>query len=123
MLDDGHDLMVFRVRNKDPQKNHYAMTLSKNGTIVSRPGDTFSIEELKTWKSATTGTTYPAQWRILIPAHNVSLTVSPLVANQEMNLGGDSPLYWEGAVRIEGSSTGHGYAELTGYNKPIGGTL
>jgi predicted secreted hydrolase len=31
--------------------------------------------------------------------------------------------YWEGAVKIEGTQSGYGYIELTGYNESIQGRL
>jgi predicted secreted hydrolase len=45
------------------------------------------------------------------------LTITPLLADQEMNL---SYSYWEGAVNVAGSMggspvSGSGYVELTGY--------
>ena len=49
-----------------------------------------------------------------------SLTLTPLLADQELH-GGGGVDYWEGAVRISGDTAGYGYAELTGYAQAMTG--
>ena len=58
-----------------------------------------------------------------MPSADLELTVTPYLADQEMNV---SFAYWEGAVRAPGSAggrpvTGSGYVELTGYAGSLGG--
>jgi predicted secreted hydrolase len=55
---------------------------------------------------------YPTEWKISIPNHEIELTVSALNPNAKMPL---SVPYWEGPVTIQGSHSGSGYMELTGY--------
>jgi predicted secreted hydrolase len=60
---------------------------------------------------------------VRVPQADLTLTVVPLVADQELNV---SYAYWEGAVRIEGEHagapiTGEGYVELTGYASSMQG--
>ena len=52
-------------------------------------------------------------WKIKIPKQNLDLTVRARFSNQELAA---SPFsYWEGSVSVEGSRTGRGYLEMTGY--------
>jgi predicted secreted hydrolase len=53
-----------------------------------------------------------------VPDHNIDLTVTPLLSNQELRV---NFTYWEGAVRVEGSQNGYGYVELTGYKESLRG--
>ena len=80
------------------------------------PGD-FTLTETDEWTSPRTGITYPAGWQIDFADLDISLSVEPLVADQEMEV---SFVYWEGAVAYTGTMngepvTGRGYVELTGY--------
>ncbi len=52
-----------------------------------------------------------------VPGADLQLTLEPWIQDQEMKI---SLVYWEGAVKIKGTSnglevTGNGYVELTGY--------
>jgi predicted secreted hydrolase len=72
------------------------------------------IEVLDRWSSPRTRADYPARWRLTIPSENIALDITPYAPDQELNV---SYAYWEGAVRISGSATGHGYIEMTGYSR------
>ncbi len=55
-----------------------------------------------------------------MPSEGLELTVSPLLADQEID---HSVVYWEGAVQATGTAGGRpvggwGYVELTGYGAP-----
>jgi predicted secreted hydrolase len=73
------------------------------------------------WRSPHTGATYPAGWRVRIPALHVDLRVLPTVADQELVLTQPrSGSYWEGSGRVQGTYqgkhvTGMSYTELTGF--------
>ena len=63
------------------------------------------------------GGRYPAAWDIRIPSLDLSVSVAPVLANQELLT---TVRYWEGAVDLAGQRagaplTGRGYVELTGY--------
>ena len=70
------------------------------------------------------GANYPSQWILAIPAEGIELSLSPLMANQELVTTRSTRVtYWEGAVDVNGRWKGHdihgqGYVELTGYAKP-----
>lgn len=114
-LDDGRDLTAYLLRRKDGSLGAYSA-----GTLTYADGTTralqladLQIEVLDYWTSPRdAASVYPAQWRVRVPSEQIDLTVTPQVADQELAL---AVRYWEGSVRIKGSSTGYGYVELTGY--------
>jgi predicted secreted hydrolase len=121
-LDDGRELMLYRLRRRDG-----GIDPASQGTLVLADGgarglerDAVEVLALGHWTSPRGGTRYPAGWRLRIPALALELTVMPLVADQELDLG---VRYWEGAVRVEGTAAGRplggdGYVELVGYAAP-----
>ena len=118
-LDDGSDIMLFTIRKADGSIDPFSSGnfVAADGTVTRLTRDDFTLTSMATWRSPRSGATYPARWQIAIPALDVSLTVEPLLADQELNL---SFTYWEGAVSIDGRHagqpvTGSGYIELTGY--------
>ncbi len=126
-LENGMDLMFYQIRWKDGKVDPYS-----SGTIVFPDGTNkhltrkeFQIEVLDRWKSSKSGAVYPAKWKIKVPGDQIELTLSPTVKDQEL-ITKESTLvtYWEGSVKVEGkyqgtSSSGMGYAELTGYAGPF----
>lgn len=114
-LDDGRELMIFRLRRRDGSSARIDGTLV-DAAGASRPLRTAGVELIPvgTWTSAETGIAYPAAFRIELPAEDLTLSVTPLLEDQELRL---SFVYWEGAVAITGSATGRGYLEMTGYGE------
>lgn len=119
-LDDDREVMFFQVRRQDG-----SLEPVSTGVIVNRDGSTealspedFELTVLDTWTSPQSGATYAAEWQVVIPKANLDLHIEPLLSEQELNV---SYKYWEGAVRIEGSHTGYGYIEMTGYYQSIQG--
>ena len=118
-LDDGWDLMVFQLRRADGSVDRYS-----SGTLVDPDGKTFplsagdlSIRSEGSWRSPDGAAVYPDSWRIEIPKHDLTVSLNPLVADQEMRL---STRYWEGAAKAVGEHDGlavqgRGYVEMTGY--------
>ena len=76
---------------------------------------------MRAWRfGSPSGATYPAGWRFQIPAEGLDLTITPLLADQELRL---STTYWEGAVEAHGTVgeapvSARGFVELTGYADP-----
>ena len=112
-LDDGRDLMLYRLRRDDGTTDPFSAgsVVALDGTRTPLAVGDFTIEPRGTWR-APDGVTYPARWRLRVPGHGLDLEVAPLLADQELRL---AVRYWEGAVAVSGSVTGRGYAELTGY--------
>lgn len=113
-LDDGRDFMYYQLRNEDGSASRFSegTLVAPDGSTQSIPPEDVTVEILDTWTSPDGSHTYPVEWQLRIPSENLDLHVQSIIPNQELDV---SVRYWEGAVRVEGSTTGRGYVELTGY--------
>lgn len=124
-FDDNRELMLYRLRRRDGTADP-ASTLTWVDGAARTQRAPFTWEVLTRWTSPATGASYPARIRVTTtdPATQaeVSFTVEPLAAAQELpgTLGGVP--YWEGACRIldaSGRTVGQAYMELTGYARDL----
>ena len=123
-LSDGRDVMFYQIRLQDGGIDPHS-----RGTVIAADGSTFplawhdvQLKVLDYWESPRGGS-YPSGWRLNIPSAAIDLVVTPYIKNQELDL---SVRYWEGAVRLSGTShgqpiSGSGYVEMTGYATSSGG--
>jgi predicted secreted hydrolase len=118
-LDDGRDLMFFQIRRDDGTVDPVSggVLVEADGLTRRLSRDEVGLEVLGRWRSPRDGTSYPARWRLRVPAGQIDVEVVPLLADQELDV---SFRYWEGAVQVRGASggrpaAGSGYVELTGY--------
>jgi len=126
-LSDGRELMFFQIRREDG-----GFELASSGTLVEPDGSTtrlrlsdVDVGVTARWESPRSGAVYPARWVLAVPSKQIELVVEPWLADQELSA---SFTYWEGAVRLRGSSggmpvTGNGYVEMTGYASSMQGVL
>jgi predicted secreted hydrolase len=117
-LADGRDLMVYRLRRADGSADPYSSgtVVAVDGSVARLGCDDVEIEPVEWWTSPTSGGRYPVRWRLRVPAHGIDLEIRGLLPAAELD--GritTGVIYWEGPVVAEGSTTGEGYAELTGY--------
>jgi predicted secreted hydrolase len=124
-LNDGSELMVYALRHADGSVDPFS-----SGTYVAADGSVrhltqsdFKETVTAHWRSPRTGANYPAGWMLDVPSLDLHLSITPYLADQEMNV---SYVYWEGASHAQGTSNGHpvagdGYVELTGYAGSLGG--
>ncbi len=125
-LDDGRDLMCFVLRRADGTFDpaSAATLVAADGSVTTLASDAFTIERSGAWKSPASGATYPNRWRITSASQNLDIELSPRLAACELSTRGSTGVtYWEGPVQIRGSTTGSGYAELTGYAGSMAGRL
>ena len=128
-LDDGSDLTLSLVRDTDGSYPLVYGTLVASDGIATQLGpDAFSVEATGSWTSPTTGASYPSGWRVRIPSQALDLTLTPTLADQELDTRATTGVvYWEGSQRVTGTRdgapiAGEGYVELTGYGPSgIGG--
>ncbi|ULA64242.1 MAG: AttH component of AttEFGH ABC transport system [Nitrospira sp.] len=126
-LSDNRELMVYRLRLADGTSDP-----ASSGTLVEADGRTqhlsasdIELTPLTSWTSPASKATYPQQWRVTIPSLNLSLELTPLLADQELRTSRSTQVtYWEGAVDAIGTERdqpirGKGYIELTGYAERI----
>jgi predicted secreted hydrolase len=126
-LNDGSELMAYTLRRADGTIDGFSKGafIAADGTVTPLARADFEILPEGAWRSPHSGAAYPARWRITLPGQGLELTVTPQVADQELNV---SVIYWEGTVRVEGRRagapvSGYGYAELTGYAQSMEGEL
>ena len=127
-LSDGRELMLYQLRRRDGSVSPFSSgtLVEKNGRATHLKIGDFSIAPLATWKSAASGGTYPAHWRVRVPRAKISYEVATTVANQELRTQRAARItYWEGSARVlaRGAEIGRGYVELTGYDKAFSGTF
>jgi predicted secreted hydrolase len=126
-LDNGVDLMFYQIRHQDGKTDPYSSgtIIFPDGRYRHLPKKDFQIDLLDQWKSPESGANYPAGWGVKVPAHQIELTLTPTVKNQELITKESTQVtYWEGSVRVNGKYQGHSvkgmsYVELTGYAKPF----
>lgn len=117
-LSDGSELMYYQLRKRDGSADRFSKGLLHlaDGAAEVITREDVTLEVLDSWESPLGGR-YPTRWKLSLPAKNLSLEITPLIADQELNL---SVRYWEGAVDVRGKVgenpvNGSGYVELTGY--------
>ncbi len=120
-LNDGTELMLFELRLKNGTVDPYSA-----GTFVDKAGKAhhltardFELRPGEYWTSKKNGARYPVSWHLRVPSLHIDMTCIAAVANQELTTSGGRNSYWEGSVSYSGSHAGHGYLEMTGYNKPV----
>ncbi len=123
-LENGAALMFAQVRTNDGGivPDFEGTYLAPDGTQQPIDATDFTVTALDEWTSPDTAITYPSGWQVELPAFALTLTLTPLVLDQEMDV---SFVYWEGAVTVEGTLAGVGvqgvgYVELTGYGQASG---
>jgi len=127
-FDNGTKLMAFRMHatnqnEKDSEnsgENHMneiyttASYITENGDKETLSADDISISPIQREmiKRENRSHLVPVQWKIIIPSKNIDVSVSAFKKDQW----NDSVFpYYEGRVEIEGSHSGSGFMELTGY--------
>jgi predicted secreted hydrolase len=121
-LDDGRELVYAQLRAADGRSAALNMVIERDGATRTLAHADFTLDVLGEWRSPRSGGRYPAAWRLRIPSLALDLNITPYLADQELAL---TTVYWEGAVKIEGTNArqpiaGSGYVELTGYGERQG---
>ena len=121
-LDDHRELMLYVLRRKDGRSEPLSSgtLVEADGTWKHLPLSAYRIEKRSTWKSPNSGAVYPSGWTVEVPGEGLRLQLEPTVKDQELVTRGTGVTYWEGSVRVTGTSAGKpvrgvGYVELTGY--------
>jgi Predicted secreted hydrolase len=122
-LENQSEIMLYLMRRKDGSIDRYS-----HGTLVYADGTTrqlalkdYRIDVLARWQSPKSAADYPIKWKVLVPAEQIELEISPHFAEQELITNRSTRVtYWEGAVQVKGMLrnkpiAGSGYVEMTGY--------
>lgn len=126
-LNDDTELMLYGLRLEDGTHDDFSSGtfVDEQGTGTHLEAAEFSLEPGRIWQSPDSDARYPVEWAIRVPKLEIELQCKPLLDNQEVLAHGSAtPIYWEGAVRYEGTRGGKpiagiGYLEMTGYDKKI----
>jgi geranylgeranyl pyrophosphate synthase/predicted secreted hydrolase len=119
-LDDGSEVTAYETfeRGKRDRSNERRVILVSPGGERETLED-FTLEPLAHWTSVSTFATYPVAFRLRVPSRDLDLTLTAKTKRQEVLTILSPPGFWEGRVRVEGTSgkkpvRGHGFVELTG---------
>lgn len=110
VFDDGARMMGFRLRQTDGENYTSATWIAPDGTPTPYADGALTATPLV--QTTVDGHTLPTRWRLELPAQGVDVTVAAVNTDAWMTT---SVPYWEGPVNIDGSATGVGYLEMTGY--------
>ncbi len=109
-LASGEKVMLFRLRQNDG-KNYFAGNwIDRNGRSEVLAAS--SIGMTPTGFTEINGRKLPTSWNIVLPDRGLKIESMPLNARSWM---GTRFAYWEGPIAFEGSESGVGYLEMTGY--------
>ena len=117
-LEDGNKLMIYRLRHDDGKHWLSGNWIDTEGNSTLLQGNAIEMSPQRIGKIETgknQDSELPMEWYINLPGMNRSWHIRPLYDQQWMET--NYP-YWEGVVLVEddqGSRTGVGYMELTGY--------
>ena len=121
---DGHELMVYRLRNAKGQttSRSIAITHDPNGYHQISNLDNWYITPTDFWTSEHTGIRYPVQWHLCEETLGVDLKLDAVIRCSEIDARGSAcTIYWEGPATAKGHllhqpTHAQAYMELTGYN-------
>lgn len=119
-LDDDTELMLYLIRAQDGTFASAAGSfVTADGSTVPLAAEDFTVEPTgRAWTSPSTGAVYPLGWRVRVPSRAIDVTLTPELDAQEMNTRATTGIvYWEGSVRVDGTTPGVGYVELTNYDR------
>ena len=118
-LDDGSEFMATTLRRRagGAKPRSSGVWLKPDGSAQYFGQSNMAIKILDEWTNPRNNTRYPARWRLQVPSISLNLEIVPSIADQTVE---ESMAYWGGLVDIQGKfngkpTTGHGFAELTGY--------
>jgi len=111
-LSNDTSLVVFQLRDSRTGEASYshARLMQENGSSITIEQNDIHLKVAK--QTEIEDRDYPTEWQVSIPTQQIDLTISALNPKAKMPL---SVPYWEGPVVIEGTHSGTGYMELTGY--------
>jgi predicted secreted hydrolase len=120
-LADGAALMAFQIRDRRGGKLWaHASLRDANGKLTQYAPGQVSFTPTARWTSPRTHAVYPVATTITTGGTRWQIT--PLQQDQELDSRRSTgAVYWEGAVTLQrdGAAAGHGYLEMTGYDKPM----
>ena len=109
-LEDGRQLMLFRLRHADGQPYVSGTWIEADGSTEPLSAADIDLQPLTT--TTIDGHRVPTQWSLKIPRKGLDIRTHALNDKSWMAL---ATPYWEGPISFAGSQQGGGYLEMTGY--------
>ncbi|MER3430174.1 MAG: carotenoid 1,2-hydratase [Blastocatellia bacterium] len=124
-LEDNTELMCYQLRNSRGDISPYSCGtfVNQTGQAIHLENSQFKIEPIGVWRSSSTGAEYPSNWIVTVPSIELTLRITPLIEDQELDTRGTTMIvYWEGACDVTGNVRGNqvagrAYVELVGYDR------
>jgi predicted secreted hydrolase len=110
-FDSGEKMMAFLLREEDGDSYSSGTWIMPDSTAHPFGDGVFDATPLD-WHN-TAGRDVPVRWQVRLPDRGLDATVTALNPDAWMDV---SIPYWEGPITIEGTHTGRGYLEMTGYD-------
>ena len=107
-LDSGEKVMAFRVREKDENHFYSGTWIGSDGNYQELSPSSIYMEPLESKNN----NDYYTDWIVRIESFDLNIKVKALNPNAKMKT---TYPYWEGPITFNGSHTGLGYLEMTGY--------
>ncbi|KAA3515439.1 MULTISPECIES: lipocalin-like domain-containing protein [Agrobacterium] len=108
-LASGEKVMAFRLRDSGGGYTS-ANWISKEGETTPLSSDDVVLEPVR--RAKVNGKDIPVAWRVQIPSKGLDITTTAL--NDQAWMATSTP-YWEGPISFDGTTSGVGYLEMTGY--------
>lgn len=109
-FDNGDKLMAFSMRLNDQQDYHTGTYISADGTAFTLLPEDISLEIIQ--YTEVDSRSLPLHWQVSIANKSIDIRVTATIATAyNRSIFG----YYEGPVIIEGTHSGVGFLELTGY--------
>lgn len=105
----GEKVMAFRLRDSGGDFIS-ANWIAADGKTTPLSSKDVTLEPVR--KADVNGRAIPVEWRLRIPGKGLDITTRPL--NDQAWMSTSTP-YWEGPISFDGSMSGGGYLEMTGY--------
>ena len=130
-LSDNRELMLYRMRRADGSHDPRSSgtLVDANGSTTHLSNEDFTLTPGRSTFKSKNGAVYPIEWKVAVPAHQIELTVTTPLQDQELSLIESTGIaYWEGMIDVNGRAgnravTGSGYLEMTGYHGSLGRVL
>jgi predicted secreted hydrolase len=120
-LNDGTDLMIYRMRSKDGASDYLSGTrITPDGQPHYLSGNQLSISGSSPWKSPASGAAYPQKWSVEITGQPKLIVGSEMTGQELITTSSTKVTYFEGAAKVstdDGKAAGEGYLEMTGYDR------
>ena len=109
-FENGDKLMAFQLRDRKRSQFNSATWIAADGTTMAYGTGALLATPVRSRTVA--GRKIPTVWALQLPDRNLDIRLSAINPNAWMDV---SVPYWEGPIRVEGSHSGRGYLEMTGY--------